>query len=381
MFDRCTSTKWAWLASTALAAAVVSVPVTAQDSAPGQITGAGPSGAIVRAPGGTKPFTSTEMQEIQKRFALAQEIVSSVSSEAKARGLSDSWRSTTINMLLGMNSSALTKLKSTGGYDATISSATKYAKGQSFSTKAFGDIASDLVYVSVTPCRLIDTRNVVGKINGSRGYDLDVLGNPYGGAAGCNIETMLGIDEDSIGAFLFNVTIVDPSAAPGFVAVRPTGTTTVTSLVNWYEAGASVQNSNAAILPGANSGNGLGGNVNAFDIVTSTAVHVIVDFFGAFVRPEATALQCSRVGTSPASGTVSNGGVYFVDAPACPTGYSRIAIGCAYNGTAPNGLDVAEIQLEEGVFLEGCLFRNNSGVTQNATPLRAQANCCRVPGR
>ena len=113
---------------------------------------------------------------------------------------------------------------------------------------AFGGNSTELVYIPLTPCRFIDSRNVGGPLVGTAAFDLDLAGNTYGGSAACAPAAAVGGNANLIGAIAINVAIVSPTAAPGFVGARPFGATTTTALVNWYQAGASVQASNAGVV-------------------------------------------------------------------------------------------------------------------------------------
>jgi hypothetical protein len=102
-----------------------------------------------------------------------------------------------------------------------------------------------------------------------------------------------------------NVTIVDPSTSPGFLAIKPTAAAPTTSLINWYEAGPAVQAANQGIVtidqdvPTAAE----------FVIVASGPVHVIVDIFGAFIAPQwgTIATNVEFVGVAPAAGCGGDG--------------------------------------------------------------------------
>src|SRR5439155_22106703 len=105
------------------------------------------------------------------------------------------------------------------------------------------------VYRPIPPCRYIDSRNVLGPISGSRTYDLDGTGSPWGGSASCNPVTASGVlNADDFAAVAINVTIIGPTGAPGFIGARPVGSPNTTSLVNWFQAGATVQPASAGVI-------------------------------------------------------------------------------------------------------------------------------------
>ena len=99
----------------------------------------------------------------------------------------------------------------------------------------------------------------------------------------------VSVDENSIGGLAMNVAIYDTSASdqPGFLGVRPVGSINLTSLMNWVLSGLFVQDSNYAVIPMDQTP-----LANEFEMFDSSPVHVIVDLFGAFIAPNATALDC-----------------------------------------------------------------------------------------
>ena len=87
-------------------------------------------------------------------------------------------------------------------------------------TKALGDADRDLVYVPVTPCRIIDTRVAGGPIpaNGVRDFDVaDVVDfSAQGGDSGhCNVG-----DKGSFAAAAINLTVVNTGMA-GYLTAYP----------------------------------------------------------------------------------------------------------------------------------------------------------------
>ncbi len=114
-----------------------------------------------------------------------------------------------------------------------------------------------LQFVPVTPCRLVDTRNTGGAIQGGNSRDFPV---PQEG--GCNIP-------DTAAAYSLNVTVV-PSGPLGFLTIWPTGESRPgTSLLNSYDGRVKA---NAAIVKSGNQG-----EVSVF--VTNTS-NVLLDIDG-----------------------------------------------------------------------------------------------------
>ena len=241
-------------------------------------------------------------------------------------------------------------------------------------TPQLGASSVELVYYPVTPCRYIDTRFQGGPLAGTRTYDLAFTGGAFGGSIACDPKAAVGGDEDNIGALAINVAIVGPTAAPGFLGVRPAGGTTTTALVNWWEQGPNVQASNAGVVSTLQS-QATTAEIEFFGSPTQ----FIVDVFGVFAAPTATPLDC--VGGAVASATLdTTTRNYDLTAPACPAGYAKVSVNCSVGG---------------GDFAGGKLRHSQGGINNpNATATcagyysgtssvvaTAQARCCRVPGR
>jgi hypothetical protein len=314
-------------------------------------------------------LTAGQKAEAQQRMVFAKSIIARLESEANQMGLAAEWKQATLNILLSNSSSRLAQIARIGGYQATISAATT-GKGLAVEPKAFGSTTDDLIFKPWTPCRYVDTRVVGGKIAGTRGYDLSLNGASYGGVAGCDPTTLAGVGENSFGGMAMNITIVDTSTAgvPGFLAARPAGSAGLTSLVNWYVAGATVSDANAAIVAMDQT---IG--ADEFELVTSGPVHAVVDLFGAFIAPNPTPLQC--VNTAESSTLVAAGASFSLDPPACPAGYSQVSARC--RAEFFNTFNWATIGSSLGAGSD-CQGTNTSGVAHNGY---AMATCCRVPGR
>jgi hypothetical protein len=263
-----------------------------------------------------------------------------------------------------------------GTFSGTVN-AMSYTKS-SIKPKAFGDTNQDLIYKPFTPCRYIDTRNVGGKVLPPpampRGFDISQPGTAYGGTAGCDPLTLIGgvIDDNSVGGLAMNVAIFDTSAAapPGFLGARPAGSTNLTSLLNWDVSSPFWQDSNYAIITMDQSP-----LVNEFEFFTSSAVHVIVDLFGAFIAPNATALDCVTLYNASATNVVANSEAC-ANPPACPAPYTVTSPLFSKGGATNDGLVISQMNLNlPGLQVCG---RATLGVGASFT---AGVQCCRVPGR
>ena len=115
---------------------------------------------------------------------------------------------------------------------------------------------------AITPCRLVDTRQTGGPIEGgtSRDFAVPQLG-------GCDIPA-------SAAAFSLNVTVVPPGPL-GYLTIWPTGEAQpITSLLNSYDGRTKA---NAAIVPAGNNG--------AVSVFVSNTTDVILDIDGYFTAP------------------------------------------------------------------------------------------------
>ncbi|MGH9202238.1 MAG: hypothetical protein ACRD2A_13500, partial [Vicinamibacterales bacterium] len=261
-------------------------------------------------------ISTKQRRDMEARLELASMIINRLQSEAASRGLAANWRQPAFETLLPLSLAALERVSErVVNLDALAPAVSEAANDPNL----LGDTDEDLVYTPIDPCRFIDTRFYAGgPINGIRGFDLDVTGASYGGSGTCNPTAALGASGDAIGAISANLTIVGPAAAPGFLAVKPTANSPVSSLVNWYQAGPTVQLANAGIFQTVNG-------LDNFLIQTSTTTHVLMDILGAFIRPEATALQQTIVQDSVPGPSGAEG---FNASPNCPAGFTLTGGGC-----------------------------------------------------
>lgn len=229
--------------------------------------------------------------------------------------------------------------------------------------KSLGEVAADLVFVPVTPCRLFDTRVAGGAIaaNTVRGIDVTAVSS-YGFQGGSNDDCGGVGAAGSFAAVAVNLTVVTPSGA-GYITAFPTGGTQPLAATVNYTAGAVVGNFAIVRLD-------QGAAANEMNIYSFATTHVVGDVVGYFINPQATAVQCTTVQTSysvPAGGSFNGG------SPVCPATYNPTGGGCfsaSYSGrvvsTYPNGAT------------HYCSWQNEGAAAMNAV---AMQTCCRVPGR
>ena len=351
----------------ALLAAIVAL-VTAGVSAQRPVNPGKSNRAPGRAVQAEKGITEAQRANVRERVALATRIVNRHQGEARALGLAPEWRAAQLDVLLPLSLDSLRAVEGAESLEALAAAvATEIIEPQSL-----GSITEDLVYKPVTPCRYVDTRVAGGKISGYRGYDLAVAGSTYGGLAGCAPQTIFGVDDDAIGALVMNVTVLEPSSAPGWLAVRPVQSTDPSALIAW--ATTNVRAANQAIVTPDHQA----GVVQEFWIQTSLPAHVVVDISGAFLAPAATALDQYVVGESETCASGADCSLV----PTCPAGYRLTGGGLGVETQVP-GMDV----IWDGPNTYGgnanepdwyCRVRNNTGGSRT---FYCFAVCSRTPGR
>ena len=150
---------------------------------------------------------------------------------------------------------------------ATYSGDSNYTGSSGTLSQLVNPIPSPLQFVAVTPCRLIDTRQTGGPIQGGTSRDFPI---PQEG--GCNVPT-------SAAAYSLNVSVV-PQGSLGYLTIWPTGegrpvVATLNSIDGRIKA-------DAAIVPA-----GTNGAVSVY--VTQTA-NVILDINGYFAAASGSTL-------------------------------------------------------------------------------------------
>ena len=246
------------------------------------------------------------------------------------------------------------------GEAASVSTAASVAAG-------LGTATSDLVYVPITPCRVVDTRAggppiPAGAVN-SYYFDPGVANV---GAGYCSVYGQIPGSSYGAAAFAANVT-VDESGITGFVAgsylqIYPQGGSTGTSFMNFAP---NQIIANAGIIS-LNQANG------QFSVVASAPSQFIIDTYGVFIAPQPTALDCVNTANS-APFTLTTAAFYGgTNAPACPAGYTRVS-------TITNGGTGDTASLSNVVTGDGYAYYRYYG--SSSVSFVVAAKCCRVPGR
>ncbi len=232
-------------------------------------------------------------------------------------------------------------------------------------TKALGEIANDLVFIPVTPCRIVDTRVAGGTIpaNGERSFDVSETASftAQGGDAGdCGVGAA-----GPFAAAVVNFTVVTPAAA-GYITAYPFGGARPLAATVNYVAG-DIRGNLAIVKLNQDD------DSRDLSVYTYADTHVVADLVGYYIHPQATALDCTEVSSLP---EVVNAGAFgSVLSPACPSGYVMTGGGCSmssFDGRLVTSRIVADA---ESYY---CAF-NNQGTAANQGV--AYGRCCRTPGR
>lgn len=231
-----------------------------------------------------------------------------------------------------------------------------------------GDIAQDLTFVPITPCRLLDTRVAgVGAIPPNSVKDFEVTetasyGSQGGNTSACGLSTL-----PVFAAAVINFTVVSPTSA-GFITAYPwSAARPVAATVN-YAAGDVVGNLAIVKLDQTAA-------QYEFSVYSFQQTHLVADIVGYFIAPEATEPACVS-GTTQSFSIGAGANAVFTN-PACPAGYKATTPYCSTSAV--------------GVVSQGSGFLANdaSGQTfcgwynlgQSSQSVVGGNVCCRVPGR
>jgi hypothetical protein len=350
----------------------------------GSVAAQDTSGSMEKAvakPAGKPGITAEQRSLLNEKLAIVDKLMRAAGANQVGASVSAERQRWMLESMYKMSVTQLRTMRLQGSPDLLANEIAKSAKVTAkLEEPALGQTTTELTFLPIQPCRYIDTRNVGGKITGARNYETFNTGLTYGGAAACDPKTLASVsDHNQIAAYALNVTIVDTSAAasPGWMTIRPYGSTNLTALVNWTVSSAGFQLGNSAVVT-ADQGP-LAGEI---EIYTSGSVHAIVDLAGAFTAPDATALDCTEVQAN-GSGTISNNTEAFGPArPACATGYTAVATSCAYTGSVPSGVTLTQVGPARPMSASwtACRWRNETGGSLPGSNFHTIATCCRIPG-
>jgi len=320
----------------------------------------------------------------QVKFTHAMEVVDQFKAQATAEGISgDAWRFEMVGYLMqgaeadfaavslarsladAMSASIAVARAGKAAADVSGSAATIGSSASSVAD-GLGSATTDLVYIPVVPCRIVDTRAGGAAVPAGtvKTYAATTGGGAnVGHASGCTVSGQIPGTYD-VAAIAANVT-VDESGLTGFGAgsylqIYPQGGSTTTSFMN-FGPNQIIANAGVVSVNQANS---------QFSVVSNAASQIIVDAYGVFIAPQPTALECTAPTASAAIAAGSNGSTL---SATCPVGYSHTGGSCV-----TDSYNVRAVSNNNTGGNTGCSFVNIDSVSHNIT---ATATCCRVPGR
>jgi len=309
-----------------------------------------------------------------------------------------SWRDTfglQLSLLPGSTLRRLATLNPADGYQGIVEAVAQAQLANSGKndarTKLLGQTTTDLIFVPINPCRIVDTRFGGGGIISSGAPRDFYYANPPGGtfaaqggaATNCGLAFTGGIAPLSPKAIAATLTVVLPSAA-GNIVIYPTGATPGTTSVLNYAGGAVL--ANTTVIVGAQGG------AADFTVALNGPTHsanVIVDAIGYYYAPAATPLDCVTV-TNTNSNTSYPPGASDTFGVLCTTGYQVTGGGCTFtNADGSTATDktvfvnrtTRRFDTNTGDFTNewNCQWTNTDPV--KSFRFIARAVCCRTPGR
>lgn len=257
----------------------------------------------------------------------------------------------------GTYESMMGTLLGQGTSDAEVINALAMSDGGASTVQALGSAANDLVYTMVSPCRILDTRNAIGRLSGGVPRGIFVHGANFTAQGGSS--TNCGIPADP-SAVAINVVAVTPDNG-GFITIYPSGSMRPTASSMNYEAGKILANEVIARTTL--------GQANDLEIFSQYGTDVVIDIVGYFMAPVATALDCTSVAGT--GGNYLAGSTVDVNGGSCAAGYAAVGGQCETVNSDANIVD-------EDLF--GSTFACQAG-GPTAGSVTAVTRCCRVPGR
>ncbi len=249
-----------------------------------------------------------------------------------------------------------------------------------------GLAGTDLVFVATAgPCRVADTRFGIngswpGPVNAGEGRQIwafsDSPGYPWnldqGGTGTSSTGNCVGSDYGGSvtpAIAVVTLTVVDTSSPGSLIAWNGTPTLTVGSALAWNPGDRLANTTVVALNRFGAQFPSSGPYKRDFAVFNNSgsAINVVADVVGYFIRNQATALECSAV--SGPSTLLGAGVSQLIGAPSCPTGFTAMTarpftnVFGVYTGTLTS---------------TSCRITNTTGA---AVSVDCDAFCCRVPGR
>jgi len=246
------------------------------------------------------PFVATVadsplLTQAQQKIYSAQRIADRFVAEARRQGLDDNWRLSLLADLMRAPEDQFALVENAQDLNHAIGTASMIARNtRSSGAKSLGGATSDLTFIPINPCRILDTRQGSGTAFVGGDTKVYTFKNTNVGHGSCSVYSdYAGLALPA--ALAVNIT-VDESGLSGFpvgkfLAVFPDGGTLGSSFMNF---GPGDILANAGIIS-INQSTGL------FDVKSSAPAQVIIDVFGVFLAPLPTALDCVQTTTGTAS--------------------------------------------------------------------------------
>lgn len=238
------------------------------------------------------------------------------------------------------------------------------AAGGGDGTQTLGEPTNDLVFVPITPCRIIDTRLAGGQIaaNTTRNFDVTAVSDyafQGGDASNCGGAGAAG----SFAAAAINFTVVTPNAA-GYITAFPfLGTQPLASTVN-YTTGSIVGNYTTVRLD-------QGASANELSVYSFAQTHLVADLVGYYINPVLGEIDC--VETFSSNITVNAGSTGTGSSPACAAGYTIISGGCTMSTFDGRVVSSRSFPNSNTHF---CAFRNEGAASNTGV---VYGRCCKLP--
>lgn len=257
--------------------------------------------------------------------------------------------------------------------DTLVIDALARSNGTRAEVMALGSPARDLVYTRVTPCRIVDTRNINSRMTPGETRSFSSSGASFLAQGGADSDCAMPADASAV---VLNAVAIAP-AVDGYLTVYPYGLARPNAASLNYHAGGIAANE---IIAGQSLG-----QPQDFSVFTYAAADLVIDVVGYFMAPRATAMECVQVRSQPV--LIRGNFVPYLEfsSPDCPVGYSLTGGGCRALGDADatRGLYFVSFGKSPQSFTDRyqCHAQTVNSATWVEYQAVAEGICCRVPGR
>ena len=219
-------------------------------------------------------IAAEKLQIAQAKLARMQQIADRFSAEALALGFADNaWRFELVNHLMRADQATIGRVEAAADLRSALqAAATPSVTGPR--ADSLGEATNDLIYVPITPCRIVDTRNsgAGGNFAASESRTYTYMGGAAQGGATCTFTPGATPAALAINATVVSSGLGNNPAAFGFLSIYPEGGSPTSSWMNYLGSDTKANAGVAAI----NQSSG------KFSVFAQNPTHVIVDLFGVF---------------------------------------------------------------------------------------------------